>query len=281
MSWNILGDANAANNPYLYKSCDMRSLARRQPRIIQALVSMNADVIALQEVEYFERDFAPALKAAGMQGVFKQRTGSGQVDGVALVWRANRLTLLHSEALEYARLLTEGVTDQASIDKFGKGNVGLIGTFRDNHNGRELIVATTHLLWNPSRGLVKLRQAQCVLGRVAELQAARPSAAPHAAESVDALTAAGGSAAASAAPATPTPEIAANAAPSDMTSSDLPAPRAAVILGDFYCTPRTFHDLPPTFRGFPSGDPRRFQLHAALAAVPLPAGWPSTRAAAL
>eukprot|EP00900_Chrysochromulina_parva_P025509 jgi/Chrpa1/7592/Chrysochromulina_OHIO_Genome00016323-RA len=151
VSWNILGDANAANNPHLYRHCDPRALANRQPQIIDGILRLNPDIVGLQEVENWDLDYLPALHAAGLQGVFKQRTGDAQVDGVALVWRTKRLTLLHIEALSYAQLLTEGVRDRALFETFNKGNVGLLGLFRDNLNGRELVVATTHLLWNPNR----------------------------------------------------------------------------------------------------------------------------------
>ena len=148
-----------------------RSLKNRLPRIIEATMHLNADLVALQEVEDFERDYAQPLSSAGYAGHFKKRTGDAQRDGVALVWRTSRLTLLHIEDLEYAHLLTEGVADLQAAEKLRKPHVGVVGVFRDNQCGRELVVATTHLLWNPKRGLVKLRQLQCLLGRVAALRA--------------------------------------------------------------------------------------------------------------
>ena len=90
-SWNVLGDTNLRNNVYLYKDCVPGALQNRAPRILEGLVRLNADVIALQEVEDFDRDYLAPMAQAGMDGVFKQRTGDGQVDGVALLWRSSRL----------------------------------------------------------------------------------------------------------------------------------------------------------------------------------------------
>lgn len=236
VSWNILGDANAANNPHLYRKCDPRALANRQPQIIDGILRLNPDIVGLQEVENWDLDYLPALHAAGLQGVFKQRTGDAQADGVALVWRTERLTLLHIEALSYAQLLTEGVRDRALFETFNKGNVGLLGLFRDNLNGRELVVATTHLLWNPNRGLVKLKQAQCILNRSAALSAAGAQAEPLPLPLAAAASVSGSSKADTkkvSLVAAPTPK--AGAAGTSM--SGIASLRACVLLGDFNCCP--------------------------------------------
>ena len=254
VSWNILGEVNAANNPELYRQCDPRALANRQPHIIDGILRLNPDIVGLQEVENWGRDYAPALQAAGLQGVFKQRTGDAQADGVALVWRTERLTLLHIEALSYAQLLTEGVRDRALFETFNKGNVGLLGLFRDNLNGRELVVATTHLLWNPKRGLVKLRQAQCILNRSAAMSAVGSQAEPlplAAAASVcgssnadtkktslvAAPTPKAGAAGASSSSSVPNLGSSSSVPNLGSSSSGIGPLRACVLLGDFNCCP--------------------------------------------
>ena len=254
VSWNILGEVNAANNPELYRQCDPRALANRQPHIIDGILRLNPDIVGLQEVENWGRDYAPALQAAGLQGVFKQRTGDAQADGVALVWRTERLTLLHIEALSYAQLLTEGVRDRALFETFNKGNVGLLGLFRDNLNGRELVVATTHLLWNPKRGLVKLRQAQCILNRSAAMSAVGSQAEPlplaaaasvcgssnadtKKASLVAAPTPKAGAAGASSSSSVPNLGSSSSVPNLGSSSSGISPLRACVLLGDFNCCP--------------------------------------------
>ena len=245
VSWNILGEVNAANNPELYRQCDPRALVNRQPHIIGGILRLNPDIVGLQEVENWGRDYAPALQAAGLQGVFKQRTGDAQADGVALVWRTERLTLLHIEALSYAQLLTEGVRDRALFETFNKGNVGLLGLFRDNLNGRELVVATTHLLWNPKRGLVKLRQAQCILNRSAAMSAVGSQAEPlPLAAAASVCGSSNADTKKTSLVAAPTPKAGAAGASSSSSvpnlgssSSGIGPLRACVLLGDFNCCP--------------------------------------------
>ena len=172
VSWNVLGDSLLRSNPYLYTACRPDALQWRQrlPGIINIIQRLNADVIALQEVENFQRDFQdPLHRYCSLDGVYKQRTG-GQADGVALMWRSSRLSLLHVEAVEYANALTRGVTSPAEDERMRKHNVGLIGVFLDRLAMREVVVATTHILFNPKRGIVKLRQLQHLLTRVDALR---------------------------------------------------------------------------------------------------------------
>lgn len=186
VSWNLLGADNLRANAYLYERCHPSALPwpRRKPSILDALAALNADIVALQEVENFAADLEkPLLSRCGLEGVYKQRTG-GQADGVALCWRGARFSLLHLEALEYAHVLTRGVTSPDEDEKLRKHNVGLVGVFLDRLAQREIVVATTHLLFNPKRGIVKLKQLSHLLTRTDALRrmslGSRPaSAARH------------------------------------------------------------------------------------------------------
>ena len=230
MSWNLLGDTNLQANPELYEKCHPKALpwSHRLPPILETIRRLDSDVVALQEVEYFDRDLAEPLKRdCGLDGVYKQRTG-GQEDGVALLWRTTRLSLLHVEPLEYANALTEGVTDPTQDALLRKHNVGLVGVFLDLIAQREVVVATTHLLFNPKRGIVKMRQLQHLLQRV---DAARMATFDSAAAPTQPASAPADGAHASAAAAlfSPTPTPAASGTPGSR--------RACIILGDFNMTP--------------------------------------------
>ena len=171
-SWNILAESLMRDNIHLYKRCHPVALQQRLPRTIDGLLQLNADIIALQEVEQESFDQAIlTLSQHGYEGMFKKRTGD-QMDGVALLWRPSRLSLVHIEAVEYARVLTASVQDRVMAERMRKHNVGLIGVFSDRDCGREVVVATTHILWNPRRGLVKLRQMEHLFARLDTLRRA-------------------------------------------------------------------------------------------------------------
>ena len=247
VSWNVLSPNNLQNNPYLYTSCHPGTLPwqQRQPRIIDSILRLDADIVALQEVEEFHQNFEEPLRYLGYDGIYKQRTG-GQPDGVALLWRNSRLSLMHVEHLEYAHALTRDVTDPAESERLRKHNVGLVGVFYDRLAQREIVVATTHLLFNPKRGVVKVRQLQHLLMRVdalRRLSLERNGNTGEAASSAG-CTARGSIAAGSSTTDSPLPSLAASSAapPSPPPSTNQcvstgAVARASVILGDFNCTP--------------------------------------------
>ena len=98
VSWNILADSLAKHNPWLYKHCHPGALHDRLPRVMEGLGRINADVVALQEAEFFERDIEPYMARLGYTGAFKKRTGDDQSDGVVLLWKADRLELSKRQA---------------------------------------------------------------------------------------------------------------------------------------------------------------------------------------
>lgn len=168
-SWNVLAESLLRGNSELYRGCDPVGFERRMERVVQGVLTLSPDIVALQEVERFESDFERPLSAAGYAGLYKKRTG-GQMDGVALFWKTARFELRASEIIEYACHLSAGLPP-AEAEKMRKHNVGIVATLTDLASGRALVVGTSHILWNPKRGLVKLRQMQYLIARADEARA--------------------------------------------------------------------------------------------------------------
>jgi mRNA deadenylase 3'-5' endonuclease subunit Ccr4 len=98
-SYNLLAQSLLQANANLYASCpaDAKHGPSRLHRLGHLLSHLNADVLALQEVEQPTFEWLSAkLGEQGMQGVYKRRTGDQQ-DGVALFVRATRLHVLATE----------------------------------------------------------------------------------------------------------------------------------------------------------------------------------------
>ena len=172
LSWNTLADSLLRGNLELYRRCNPTSLpeSARLPLLLERLRLLCADVLALQEVEErcFEENLSPALAREGYRGVFKKRTGD-QSDGLAIFYKVGRLELERAEALEH-RTLADGISDEEEAERMRKHNVALILTLRDRTvPSKRLIVSCCHVLWNPRRGLVKLRQMRHLLERVGSL----------------------------------------------------------------------------------------------------------------
>lgn len=78
--------------------------------------------------------------------MFKQRTGD-KCDGCAVFWNIRRIKLLEETSVEFY---------QPSVPLLDRDNIALI--LRLSIDGHQVVVSTTHLLYNPRRNDVRLAQ---------------------------------------------------------------------------------------------------------------------------
>ncbi|KAI3440527.1 Endo/exonuclease/phosphatase domain-containing protein [Psidium guajava] len=153
VSYNILGDKNASKHRDLYTNIPSPYMKweRRKRVICEELIGWNPDIICLQEVDkYFE--LSKILERAGYVGSYKGRTGDA-VDGCAIFWKANEFWLLEEESINFKEL---GLRD----------NVAQLFVFQAcKAESKHLLVGNIHVLYNPSRGDVKLGQIRHLSSR--------------------------------------------------------------------------------------------------------------------
>ncbi|KAJ3229088.1 Protein angel 1 [Chytriomyces hyalinus] len=192
MTYNVLSDTLAQRHPQLYShssNSDMRWRNRAEV-ILRDIEYLAPDVLCLQEVEprAFETVFQSRLGRLGYTGRYCRRLGDA-VDGCALFYKHNVFALRHAEDLDF-----KSVT--------GKDNVAIIAVFdliehsstplsyssssnstrsstssvnssgsnlQPSSSTRSVCVATTHLLFNTKRGLLKLAQLHSLTQRCQQL----------------------------------------------------------------------------------------------------------------
>ncbi|KAI6675540.1 hypothetical protein NL676_003446 [Syzygium grande] len=157
VSYNILGDKNASKHRDLYTDIPSQYMRWewRKRVICEELIGWNPDIICLQEVDkYFE--LSKILEKAGYVGSYKRRTGDA-VDGCAIFWKANEFWLLEEESIKFKEL---GLRD----------NVAQLLVFQAcKAESKQLLVGNIHVLYNPSRGDVKLGQIRHLSSRANSL----------------------------------------------------------------------------------------------------------------
>lgn len=115
-------------------------------------------VICLQEVqEDHLLDVVTPFKQLGYEYLYKKRTNDKR-DGLLLLYRSDQLVLLESAKVELY---------QSGIELLNRDNVGIIAklSLRDNPQ-TQVVIATTHLLYNPKRNDVRLAQIQLLLAEI-------------------------------------------------------------------------------------------------------------------
>ncbi|TPX33409.1 hypothetical protein SeMB42_g07491 [Synchytrium endobioticum] len=170
LTYNTLSPTHAANHPYLYASSvaqwddKVLDVSFRHPKILQELEYYNADIVCLQEVDaqHWHSLFKPHMHSRGYNGIYKQRTNQ-KPDGLALFYKTNLFDLVASKSIEYINDSPSGI---------GRDNVGVLALLQARDEAKPCIcIATTHLLFNPRRGLVKLTQIQRLAEEAAWLAA--------------------------------------------------------------------------------------------------------------
>jgi len=159
ISYNILAESLALRHHSLYSHTYPQDLSwdNRIKRLIPQLQELNADFYCLQEVDNFSR-LENDLGYIGYKGCFKKRTSAKNQDGCAVFWRTERFEHLHSVPIEF----NQYYDDTQDFD-----NVALCSFFKVKSNSKEILcVVSTHLLFNPQRGDLKLGQAQFLLSKI-------------------------------------------------------------------------------------------------------------------
>ncbi|XP_070157664.1 protein angel [Polyergus mexicanus] len=160
LSFNILAQNLLEDHSYLYQDHNKKALnwKIRKTLVIQEIREADANVICLQEMqEDHLLDFVIPFKQLGYEYLYKKRTNDKK-DGLLLLYRSNQFVLL-----DYAKVELY----QTDIELLNRDNVGIIAklSLRDSPE-TQVVVATTHLLYNPRRNDVRLAQTQLLLAEI-------------------------------------------------------------------------------------------------------------------
>ncbi|XP_078263362.1 protein angel homolog 1-like [Rhinoraja longicauda] len=184
MSYNILSQDLLETNRDLYSHCQPELLKWefRFQNIMQDFETWDPDIMCLQEVQnnHYHQQFQPALQLRGYECIYKRRTGI-KTDGCAVCFKRDRFSLVSQHPVEYFRPI---------VETLNRDNVALLALLRpvlpqppdsgqDQPTLPDILVANTHLIFNPRRGDIKLTQLAVLLAEIQQLlPAARGDGSP-------------------------------------------------------------------------------------------------------
>ncbi|PSN34240.1 hypothetical protein C0J52_18029 [Blattella germanica] len=140
LSYNVLAQDLLCSHPYLYKYHHNETLKWKY-----------RSTLLLKEIREADADVS-------YEGIYKKRTGDN-VDGVAIYYKKHLFDMVHFTTVEYY---------QPGVSVLDRHNVGLVAKLAVKGTAfqQQIVVATTHLLFNPRRHDVKLAQMQILLAEV-------------------------------------------------------------------------------------------------------------------
>lgn len=176
LSFNILAQHLLEAHSYLYKHHDKSALLwdTRKSLLLREIFEAEANVICLQEMqEEHLHDFLIPFKNLGYKYLYKKRTNDKK-DGLLFLYRSDLFNLVDHVKVELY---------QSGVELLNRDNVGLIAklSLKDSPD-TQIVIATTHLLYNPRRNDVRLGQVQLLLTeleRIAFIENTRTGAKYH------------------------------------------------------------------------------------------------------
>jgi CCR4-NOT transcription complex subunit 6 len=179
LTYNVLSEIYTNSQAYPY--CPKWGLAwtYRRLNLLREITQYDADIMCLQEcqADHFDEHFMPYFSRMGYNGVFKAKTREsmgrrGKIDGCATFYRKSMFVMRESTTVEYNAIAHSRTQAQRTLNRCLKGNVGLILVLDAVDGSGPIMVANTHLFWDPELTDVKLFQVDAFLQEL-EMQAQR------------------------------------------------------------------------------------------------------------
>lgn len=188
MTYNLLAQALVRRDMFPHATQKALRWKFRKQNILQEFLGFAPDLACLQEVDFWDEVYYPALTKAGYETAYYKNRNKKH--GCAIIWRKTRFEKVEQKTLEY---------DDHGQPTFTTGNVGLMVALKplkqaaknpdpnadmvllDEDDEKEdtsanghaelpggILVATTHLFWRPDGSYERLRQASILLDKIQE-----------------------------------------------------------------------------------------------------------------
>ncbi|KAH7931087.1 endonuclease exonuclease phosphatase [Leucogyrophana mollusca] len=168
-----LESARPMSCPELFPtSSNALKVGLREPMIHAEVLSHEADILCLQEVDRLER-LLPVLETAGYDHTYA--AGLGKKHGCLIAYRKDKYSKVGEKVVQYD--LQEVREDGSENARIGSShttrNIGsLVALARLDAEGDGLVVATTHLFWHPAYAYERARQAGILMKETLRFQEA-------------------------------------------------------------------------------------------------------------
>ncbi|KAK7309468.1 hypothetical protein RJT34_06221 [Clitoria ternatea] len=208
ISYNILAQAYVKSTLFPHSPSPCLKWKLRSNSILYVLKNLGTDFFCLQEVDEYDSFYKGNMQDLGYSSVYMKRSGQKR-DGCGLFYKHDRAELVLEEKIEYNDLVKSFQDGNSSSDdehsnfqkiqpkeqkdvtpkngpksnmedrgdpndphvRLKRDCVGIMAAFRlKDSSCPVLIVANTHLYWDPEWADVKLAQAKYLLSRLAKFK---------------------------------------------------------------------------------------------------------------
>ncbi|WCJ20532.1 CCR4-NOT transcription complex subunit 6-like [Euphorbia peplus] len=209
VSYNILAQAYVKSSIFPHSPSPCLKWKSRSKAMLTVLKNLGADFLCLQELDEYDSFYKQNIETHGYSSIYIQRSGQKR-DGCGIFYNNNCADLILEDRIEYNDLVSfvedescatgdksadtcttgsevknnehkNGTSSKATREDRGDPNdprvrlkrdcVGIMAAFKlkDSYHN-VVIVANTHLYWDPEWADVKLAQAKYLLSRLSKFK---------------------------------------------------------------------------------------------------------------
>ncbi|XP_062231276.1 carbon catabolite repressor protein 4 homolog 4-like [Phragmites australis] len=199
VSYNILAQVYVKSAFFPHSPPACLKWKSRSKAVLTELKSFDADLMCIQELDEYDTFYKKNMENSGYSSIYIQRSGDKR-DGCGIFYRPKSAELVQKEGIHYNDLVEiyapsdhvnnapsnnfspeEEMNPKSDNNKRGDPNdprvrmkrdcVGLLAAFKlSDPCDHILIVANTHIYWDPQWIDVKLAQAKYLLSRVSQFE---------------------------------------------------------------------------------------------------------------
>ncbi|KAL0072060.1 RNA exonuclease ngl2 [Marasmius tenuissimus] len=156
LTWNLLAQCLVRRE--LFPNSDCLKAGQRENMIYREILTCEADILCLQEVDRLEK-LLPILERAGYTHHYA--SGPRKLHGCLIAYKQELYELAGQRTIYYdeQEVRTNGEESRGRGSSFRTKNIGHIASLRNKKNDQGVIIATTHLFWHPKYVYERARQA--------------------------------------------------------------------------------------------------------------------------
>lgn len=184
LSYNVLCERMATSQMHGYTPSWALSWDYRKEFILQEVMSYSSDICCLQEVdvEQYEDYFLHHLSSSSeYSGIFSPKSRARtmrederkHVDGCATFFKSSKFSLIEQQVIEFNQIALRRDDFKKTEDMFNrvmtKDNIAIVALLENKDSGSRLIVANTHIHWDPEEKDVKLVQTAMLIDELTKI----------------------------------------------------------------------------------------------------------------
>ncbi|RPD64967.1 Endonuclease/exonuclease/phosphatase [Lentinus tigrinus ALCF2SS1-6] len=173
MTWNLLAQSLVRRE--LFPTSDCLKAGQREHMLYREILSHNAAICCLQEVDRTEKLF-PVLEKANYAWVYA--AGPRKKHGCLIAYRKDAFECIRRKVVTYddQEIRKDGDEQARRGSSFRTKNIGSLVALRQLGSAEDgVIVATTHLFWHPAQAAILLREVNKFRSEGTEPEARWPS----------------------------------------------------------------------------------------------------------